>query len=177
MQKEKENKPAKAGPIRSRLSKKRGAKMLSCIDVAKYFLALTDLDAGDLISNLKLQKLLYYAQGFHLALFDEPIFPERIMAWIHGPVVPDAYRHYKEYGANSIPVPRDIDLDNYDLRATELLDEVFRVFGQFSAWKLRNMTHEEPPWRDAAPTKGEITPEAMRTYFKTQLMNDSPNQN
>ncbi len=44
--------------------------MLSCFDVAKYFLAQADEDAGDLISNLKLQKLVYYAQGFHLALYD-----------------------------------------------------------------------------------------------------------
>ena len=60
--------------------------MLSCHDVAKYFLALTDEDAGDLISNLKLQKLVYYAQGFHLALFDTPMFGEPIEAWTHVPL-------------------------------------------------------------------------------------------
>ena len=69
--------------------------MLSCDDAAKYFLAQVSEDAGDLISNLKLQKLLYYAQGFHLALYDQPLFPEAIEAWTHGPVVPDLYRHYK----------------------------------------------------------------------------------
>jgi uncharacterized phage-associated protein len=50
--------------------------MLNCDEVAKYFLAQADEDAGDLISNLKLQKLVYYAQGFHLALYDIPLFPE-----------------------------------------------------------------------------------------------------
>jgi uncharacterized phage-associated protein len=50
--------------------------MLNCDDVAKYFLAQASEDAGDLISNLKLQKLVYYAQGFHLALYDTPLFPE-----------------------------------------------------------------------------------------------------
>ena len=151
--------------------------MLSCIDVAKYFLALTDEDAGDLISNLKLQKLLYYAQGFHLALFDRPLFLDSIMAWTHGPVAPSAYHFYKSYGSGPIPVPDDIDFDRYDIETTELLDEVFRVFGQFSAWKLRNMTHAEPPWKDAAPTKGEISHESLKRYFKTQLINDSANQN
>jgi uncharacterized phage-associated protein len=63
--------------------------MLSCHDVAKYFLSLTDEDAGDLISNLKLQKLVYYAQGFHLALYDELLFEETIEAWTHGPVIPE----------------------------------------------------------------------------------------
>lgn len=49
--------------------------MISCSDVARYFLALVDEDAGDSLSNLKLQKLVYYAQGFHLALYGEPLFP------------------------------------------------------------------------------------------------------
>lgn len=62
--------------------------MLNCFDVAKYFLAQQDETAGDLISNLKLQKLIYYAQGFHLAISDRPLFPEPIKAWIHGPAVP-----------------------------------------------------------------------------------------
>jgi uncharacterized phage-associated protein len=52
--------------------------MLSCYDVAQYFLAKADADAGDLMSNLKLQKLVYYAQGFALALLDKPFFPQCI---------------------------------------------------------------------------------------------------
>ena len=47
---------------------------LSCYDVAEYFLSKTDEEAGDVISNLKLQKLVYYAQGFSLAVNDEPLF-------------------------------------------------------------------------------------------------------
>jgi len=47
--------------------------MHSCFDVAKYFLAQSSEDAGDLISNLKLQKLVYYAQGFSLALNGRPL--------------------------------------------------------------------------------------------------------
>ena len=65
--------------------------MISCQDVANYFLSLCDEDAGDLISNLKLQKLVYYAQGFHLAISGEPLFDEKIMAWEHGPVIPQLY--------------------------------------------------------------------------------------
>ncbi len=69
--------------------------MLSCYDVAQYFLAKADEDAGDLMSNLKLQKLMYYAQGFSLALCNKPLFPERIEAWIHGPVISALYHEYK----------------------------------------------------------------------------------
>lgn len=144
--------------------------MLTCHDVAKYFLSLADSEAGDLISNLKLQKLIYYAQGFHLAIFDEPLFDERIEAWTHGPVVPDLYHAYKGYGSDAIPCPDEIDLDKYSIAHRELLDEVYKVFGQFSAWKLRNMTHEESPWVNAAPYQGVISHEDMKEYFKTQIV-------
>ncbi len=147
--------------------------MLNCFDVAKYFLAQQDETAGDLISNLKLQKLVYYAQGFHLAISDRPLFPEPIKAWIHGPAVPELYQFYKEYGANAIPCPTDIDWNKYDEETRSLLDEVYSVLGQFSAWKLRNMTHEESPWKEASQTGGEITHQSLKDYFKTQLNYES----
>ena len=75
------------------------ASSVTAMQVAQHFLALQDEDAGDLISNLKLQKLLYYAQGIHLALNGQPLYPERIEAWQHGPVVPEIYHAFKEYRA------------------------------------------------------------------------------
>jgi uncharacterized phage-associated protein len=144
--------------------------MLTCHDVANYFLAQTDEDAGDLLSNLKLQKLLYYAQGFHLAMYDTPLFEESIEAWAHGLVVPDCYHNHKQFGSGGIPRPEDLDFSIYHEDTRDLLDEVYRVFGQFSAWKLRNMTHDEPPWKDASETASIITHESMREYFKTQLV-------
>ena len=143
--------------------------MLSCYDAAKYFLAQASEDAGDLISNLKLQKLVYYAQGFHLALYDEPLFPEVIEAWTHGPVVPDLYRYYKKYGAGAIPCPESIDFSIYDEESKSLLDEVYCVFGQFAAWKLRKMTQEEYPWKLAVQNSATITHQSLQEYFKTQL--------
>ncbi|MTJ51994.1 DUF4065 domain-containing protein [Anabaena sp. UHCC 0253] len=144
--------------------------MLNCHDIAKYFLAQTDEDAGDLMSNLKLQKLLYYAQGFHLALYDQPLFSESIEAWTHGPVVPEAYHIYKDYGANAIPIPEDIDFSKYDQQTRELLDEVYAVYGQFSAWKLLSLIHEEEPWKDARQDNLIISHQALKKHFKTQLV-------
>lgn len=144
--------------------------MLSCDDVAKYFLALNDESAGDLISNLKLQKLAYYAQGFCLALYGRPLFSERIEAWQHGPVVPDLYHQYKGYGSNAIPAPEGLDYSTYSVEEQKLLDEVYEVYGQFSAWKLRNMTHDEAPWRDMKDVvNGEITHDSLREFFSTRL--------
>jgi len=142
--------------------------MLSCHDVARYFLTKVDKDAGDLVSNLKLQKLVYYAQGLHLALYDEPLFPESIEAWQYGSVVPVLYHAYKEYGAGAIEPPKDIDFSHYDERTRSHLDEIYYFFGQFSAGKLANMTHEEDPWKNTA-TNGIITHQSMKEYFRTWL--------
>lgn len=146
--------------------------MLTCYDVADYFLSLCDDDNGDLISNLKIQKLVYYAQGFSLAINDRPLFEEKIQAWPHGPVIPDLYNKYKEYGNAALPVDNlDIDFSKYSQEEIELLDEVYDMYGQFSAWKLRNMTHEEKPWISTFE-KGKsniISHEVLKNYFLTQI--------
>lgn len=137
-------------------------------EIAKYFVSLVDEDAGDSISNLKLQKLLYYAQGGFLAMYDQPLFPEAIKAWEHGPVVPQVYHAYKEFGAGPIRVEQ-VDLSFYTAQIREVLDEVNSVYGQFTAGKLRAMTHSEPPWRDT-PLNEVITHEKMKEFFKTLVI-------
>ena len=122
--------------------------MLSCHDVAKYILSLSDEDAGDLISNLKIQKLVYYVQGFHLAIYDKPLFPEAIEAWIRGPVVPVLFHAYEKHGLEPIPRPENIDFSIYTSEEKELIDDIYAVYGQFSAWKLQSMTREEEPWNE-----------------------------
>lgn len=144
--------------------------MMPAHDVAKYFVSLVDEEAGDSISNLKLQKLLYYAQGAHLALHDEPLFGEAIEAWTHGPVVPYVYRQYKQHGGEPIPV-EPINLENYNPQVREVLDEVNNVFGQFSALKLRSMTHNEPPWMQT-PRGEVISLDLMKEFFKTMVISD-----
>jgi uncharacterized phage-associated protein len=145
------------------------SKDLTCYDVARYFLAQIDEEAGDLISNMKLQKLVYYAQGVNLALHNQPLFPESLEAWTYGPVVPELFYTYKSYKTGAITPPRDMDFSIYDAQTRELLDEVYAVFGQFSAWKLSNMTHEELPVQDT-PAGQKISSQALRDYFKTQLV-------
>jgi uncharacterized phage-associated protein len=139
-------------------------------DVARYFVSLVDEEAGDSITNLKLQKLLYYAQGVHLALCDAPLFPEQIEAWTHGPVVPRVYRQYKQHGGEPIPVEQ-VNLEDYNEQLREILNEVNEVFGQFSALKLRAMTHSEPPWMRTPPGQ-VISPDLMTDYFKTVVTKD-----
>ena len=73
--------------------------MLKSYDVALYFLfRARELEAGDTISNLKMQKLLYYAQGHFLATYKKPLFDDKIEAWKYGPVVKEVYDKFKIYG-------------------------------------------------------------------------------
>lgn len=146
--------------------------MLTCFDVADYFLSRCDDESGDTISNLKLQKLVYYAQGFSLVLLGYPLFKEKIEAWMHGPVIPELYRKYKDFKNGALPMPESIDSDKYSEDEKDLLDEVWSVYGQFSAWKLRNMTHEEPPWKNnySEGVGGlEIGEDDLIEFFKTRI--------
>lgn len=140
-------------------------------DVADYFLSKTKFADDAMMTNLKLQKLLYYIQGFHLALFEIPIFEDDIEAWRHGPVAPIIYHNFKSNGSNPIiyeECNKDFSLLFTPLQI-ELLDEVYDVFGQYSAWKLRDMTHEEPTWIMHESDASVIPKNEMKEYFKTRV--------
>ncbi len=138
--------------------------MKNAIDIAKAFLKLSQPEAGDTISNLKLQKLLYYAQGFHLAIYEgKPLFEEDIIAWSYGPVVREVYDVFNEFGSGVIPVPDEtIELTEQE---KELVGEVWGVYGQFSALKLMEMTHEEMPWM-TTERNSIISHEKLQEFFK-----------
>jgi len=139
--------------------------MNKAIDVARHLLTLVDEEAGDLLSHLKLQKLLYYSQGFTLALLDRPLFEEKVVAWQHGPVVPAVWEEFKQYGKKPLPKPVDFDSSILSADARHIVDEVYLVYGQYSASKLRNMTHEEAPWLQT-PGNEEIGRAAMKIFFQ-----------
>jgi len=145
--------------------------MPTCFDVANYYLKSQDIEAGDLMTNMKLQKLVYYAQGFYLAIKGEPLFLEPIEAWEHGPVCVPLYHEYKSYGSGPIPIPYDVDnLSVFDEETLEILEMVNVYYGQYSAWRLRNLTHQDTPWINAYHKHNAvISHKDMQDYFKTQL--------
>ena len=147
----------------------RGAAMLRAEDVARYFLANQDAEHGGSISNLKVQKLCYYAQGIALALLGKPLFLDDIVHWEHGPVVRNVYQRYQTHQAAAIPAPEDLDLTLYDRETQGLLDKVHRVYGQVSAWELRDRTHEEAPWTNT-PDGAAITHQKLKIYFQSLPM-------
>lgn len=142
------------------------------IDIANKVIANTDINQGETISNLKLQKMLYYLQGFFIAVFDEKLFEEPIEAWQYGPVIRDAYFHFKGFGQGAILLRGDENIIDLSQKEEELFREVMQEYGQFSAIKLMNMTHEELPWKKTfnENPQGEITYELLKEYFKTQIV-------
>lgn len=139
--------------------------------IANWFVAWAEAEEADL-SNLKLQKLLYYAQGHHLANSGNPLFRDSIEAWSHGPVVPDVYHHWKYRGSADLRLPRNDPFrwEDVDERTDELLVKIWNTYGCYSAWKLRTMTHNEPPWHGSfkpGVPHLEITKRAMKDYFSS----------
>lgn len=126
--------------------------------------------AEDLMSNMKLQKMLYYQQGFHLAYFGEPLFEENIEAWMYGPVVPTIYAKYENNGRNGIEPDLDDDFHFENEEELNLFNKVFEVYGKYSAYGLMNMTHNEEPWSSTPKGRGcVISKKVMEDFFKTML--------
>lgn len=121
--------------------------------VIRYFLRkMTE------VTPLALQKMLYYAQSFYFALFDEELFPDACQAWQHGPVYPEVYHKYKIYGYNPIEAPElDFGEETGELNAREVefLDSIIIAFGCYSGQALEKMTHGERPWIKA---RGSLLP-------------------
>lgn len=135
------------------------------------FLLVESRERGEVLTNLKLQKLAYYAQAWWLAEKGEELFAEDFQAWVHGPVLPSQYHRFKDFQWK----PLLVDVDRPALRddVAEYLRQIINVFGTESAVSLELMTHRERPWLEArgtlaadAPSTARISKETMQTYYR-----------
>jgi uncharacterized phage-associated protein len=126
----------------------------SANDIAAWILGNIDREAGDSITHLKLQKLVYYAQAWSLALRNEPLFDEDVQAWAHGPVAESVFQTYRGYGFDAIPAPTVVPAVGEDVAGH--LSTILATYGDFSAKHLERMTHSEAPWLLA---RGDLAPE------------------
>lgn len=116
--------------------------MTTAHDVAAYI-----LDKSAPMTAMKLQKLVYYSQAWHLVWDEVPLFRERIEAWANGPVVRDLYnRHRGEFGVSAWP-SGDAGILSKSERGT--VDAVLDFYGKMSAHQLSELTHSERPWLHA----------------------------
>lgn len=146
--------------------------MYSAMDIARYILTWF-YDNDEFISNLKLQKLLYYIQGHCLGMFSHPCFNDTIQAWKHGPVVPTVYRKFSSYAGGSIIYFDRYNQGEINENIEELIDDVLEHYGEYETWDLVDMTHREGPWRgcyvDGMPDI-EITKESMQEWFEDERL-------
>src|SRR6267143_2519586 len=151
----------------------------SAKSVANYFLELAS-SKGQGLSPMKLQKLVYFAHGWHLALFHKPLIDERVQAWRYGPVIPSVYHEFKRFGAQSITgTATDLDknglylplIPEEDKQTRAFLNRIWDVYAKFSGVQLSNMTHAPgSPWAIAWDEGGgmpevAINDEMIRDHF------------
>ena len=143
---------------------------MRAIDVAKYFLYKANQE-GDLITNLKMQKLLYYAQAWYLVNFGKPLFDDHILAWNLGPVVKSVYNEYKEFRHTPIMFEEDFgeNIKQFDKDDLRFLDDFYDQFSCYSAHDLVNMSHSEDPWKKAYKTASQIIDLKLMKDFYTKL--------
>lgn len=154
--------------------------MITAREVAKYVIKFFH-NSEDLITNLKLQKLLYYIQGWHLGLNGKQLFEEDFQAWVHGPVQPAIYGEYKSYRWN--PISEEIRDINLPKEACDHIEDVLKVFGVKQTYELERMTHHEEPWilargdiQHDAECTNIITKSSMQSYF-SRLADEKSREN
>jgi uncharacterized phage-associated protein len=154
-------------------------RTVSVLQLSQYILSFVPS------SQFKLQKLVYYTEGWHLAYFEHPLIDEDFEAWIHGPAVRSLWDHFKGHGnyftqwyvkpeaTAKIRIQFQHILRPVQL---ELIEDVLKEYGDKSAYHLEALSHSEAPWREArngyAPSERSeaiISKETMKKYYQSIL--------
>jgi uncharacterized phage-associated protein len=160
--------------------------------IANYLIDVAYDDRKRRLSPMNLQKLVYFAHGWYLALYDKPLLDEKIEAWPYGPVVPSLYHEFKSFGCKNIRQhATDVCLDDdFEIVTPKIqnnkplksfLDKIWEVYGDYSAIQLSNMTHEDgTPWaitwgQLGVPKNTDIDDNVIKDYF-VRLSEDDDNE-
>lgn len=124
--------------------------------VADFLLCFAQ-EHGDVMTPLKLQKMVFYADAWYMALNEgAELVSDRFEAWVHGPVARDLYARFADYKWQ--PIIEAVECPTLPDNVVEHLEEIYQVFGGFSAYELEQMTHQEEPWLQA---RGNIPDNAI----------------
>ena len=153
--------------------------MYSSLFIASKFIQL-GIDQGRPLTPMKLQKMLYLAHGIHLATYGKPLLDEPIEAWSYGPVIPDVYQSFKQWGNTPITAYPSLylkigdrvytDLNSLDAEANKSIGEAWETAKDFDAIQLSEWSHKPgSPWAlsYSGPTASAAIPnELIKNYFK-----------
>lgn len=152
--------------------------------IANYFIELANA-AGEPVTPMKLQKLVYYAHGWHVGFTGQPLINESVEAWQYGPVIPSLYHEFKRFGSSPITVKAtDLDPARFDFVEVptpaedpirKFLTSVWNGYGKFTGVKLSQMTHAEgSPWAKTWAAKGglksaDIPLDLIKQHFEAAI--------
>lgn len=121
----------------------------SCFQIANYFIEKAKQECKDL-THMQVQKLVYIAHGWKLAVKGEPLFYEEIYAWPYGPVIPDLFHRLKGYKKQPIkdPISHQSIMDaSLTDEEKAILDKVWQDYSGYSGEELSAKTHiKNSPW-------------------------------
>ena len=139
--------------------------MYTALNIAKYIINKC-IEIGRPISNLQLQKILYYVQGAYIENTNgDLLFGDDIEAWQYGPVIPSVYYEFNIYSSSNISNKQeDIDVEE---RIKEIIDPIIKDKSSLDAWTLVNNTHNEEPWKTTYQfnKRNIINQECLKNYF------------
>lgn len=146
--------------------------MATAYEIANYLVYLMN-DVCDDLSNMKLNKILYYAQGHFLVKTGHTLFPDSIEAWDHGPIIYDVYSQYKANADAPIKSWDAALINHLSDEEQNFLIDIARTYSKYTASALRNMTHvPNGPW-DKAYIPGvlhtEIPVSTIKDYFEKRV--------
>lgn len=146
--------------------------MFDIYEVADEFLSIESM------TQKKLQKLCYYAQGWYAAITNRKLFNDQIQAWVHGPVSPKLYEKFRMFGFNKIP-KRESKVTDEELKG--IVKEIYRIYGKLDGDQLEELTHKEMPWINAREgleayesSTNPIKFDDMVSFFQSKLL-EEPN--
>lgn len=123
------------------------------------------------ISSMKLQKLLYYIQAWHLAITDQPLFEEDFLGFADGPVVYSVWKARQDFATRRHTVAKQLPELSHD--ASVIIELVLSEYGGRSGDELSALTHTETPWKDSRDGLREgqqgrrpVTKESMARFFR-----------
>ncbi len=143
--------------------------------IANEFIRLAS-ESGQTLTNMQIQKLVYIAHGYGLAILDRPLIKQHVEAWRYGPVIPALYNALREYGAGFVPQPIEV-FPKETLTETDkaLIANVFNAYRRFTGPQLSTMTHQaDSPWKQVYNPHAEFHSEIIRNdlikeYYATLL--------
>ncbi|WP_147819179.1 Panacea domain-containing protein [Salidesulfovibrio onnuriiensis] len=154
--------------------------MTTINDACDYI--ISKLSADDVgLSVLKLQKLLYYCQSWHLAFGQGKLFEGKFQAWVHGPVNREIYDRFKDdkmlYSAVvHEDIRKDFKAESIPEKARQCIDAVLDVYAKYTGDQLEYLTHQELPWKDARGRlelhercENDISEDTMQQFYAAKL--------